>query len=326
MRPAADYDLPPDKERVNARAVRLEWVTLAYVASAIAVLALVLGQSQAMKAAWVEDILSLLPPLAFLVAARFRDRTPNKHFPYGYHRSVTIGYLIASAALLAMGLIIFADSALRLLRAEHPSIGIVELFGREVWLGWVMIAALLYSGIPVVVLGRIKTKLAAELHDKVLYADAEMNRADWMTAGAAILGILGIGAGLWWADAVAAIFISVDIVRDGYGNVRTAVGDLMDRRPMTYDHTKPLDLDDRVRALVERLPWVSAAEVRLREQGHIVTGEVYVAPHGEVPELPDLIARAMREIDNMDWRLHEVDVVVVPDLGDRSSGRSRDER
>ncbi len=316
MRPAADYDLPPDKERINARAVRLEWVTLAYVASAIAVLALVLGQSQAMKAAWVEDILSLLPPLAFLVAARFRDRVTNKHFPYGYHRSVTIGYLIASAALLAMGLIIFGDSALRLVRAEHPSIGIVELFGREIWLGWVMIAALLYSGIPVVVLGRIKTKLAAELHDKVLYSDAEMNRADWMTAGAAILGILGIGAGLWWADAVAAIFISVDIVHDGYANVRTAVGDLMDRRPMRYDHTKPLDLDDRVRAHVERLPWVAGAQVRLREQGHIVTGQVYVVPRPDAPDLPVRVDEAMREIDDLDWRLHEVDVIVTRDLAE----------
>ncbi len=323
MRPAAEYDLPPDKERVNARAVRLEWVTLAYVVSAIALLALVLGQSQAMKAAWVEDILSLLPPLAFLVAARFRDKAPTKHFPYGYHRSVTVGYLIAAAALLTMGLIVFGDSALRLLRAEHPSIGIVELFGREVWLGWIMIGALLYSGIPVVILGRIKTKLAAELHDKVLYADAEMNRADWMTAGAAILGILGIGAGLWWADAVAAIFISLDIVHDGYANVRTAIGDLMDRRPMTYDHEKPLDLDDRVGSYVEGLPWVSEAQVRLREQGHILTGQVYVAPRGDVPDLPARIADAMRHIDDMDWRLHEVDVIVVPELADRSTWAPR---
>ncbi len=111
-----------------------------------------------------------------------------------------------------MGLVILGDSALRLVKAEHPSIGVIELFGHQIWLGWLMIGALLYTGIPVVFLRRKKLKLAAELHDKVLYADAEMNRADWMTAGAAILGIVGIGAGLWWADAVAAIFISLDIV------------------------------------------------------------------------------------------------------------------
>jgi hypothetical protein len=47
-----------------------------------------------------------------------------------------------------------------------------------VWLGWLMIAALAWSAIPSVVLGRAKLPLAAELHDKVLYADAKMNRAN----------------------------------------------------------------------------------------------------------------------------------------------------
>ncbi len=125
MRPGRDYDLPPEKERVNRRAVRLQWLTLAYIVSAIALLALVLGQSQAMKAAWVEDVLSLFPPIAFLVASRVRDKVPTETYPYGYHRSVTIGYLIAATALLVMGLVILADSGLRLVKAEHPSIGII---------------------------------------------------------------------------------------------------------------------------------------------------------------------------------------------------------
>ena len=42
-----------------------------------------------------------------------------------------------------------------------------------------------------------------------------MNRADWLTALAAVVGVIGIGAGLWWADAVAAIVISLEITRDG---------------------------------------------------------------------------------------------------------------
>ena len=29
-------------------------------------------------------------------------------------------------------------------------------------------------------LGRVKMALAKELHDKVLYADADMNKADWI--------------------------------------------------------------------------------------------------------------------------------------------------
>lgn len=77
-----------------------------------------------------------------------------------------------------------------------------HLFGQTVWAGWLMIAAMVYTGIGPVILGHLKKPLAEKLHDKVLWADAEMNAADWRTAGAAIIGILGIGVGWWWADAV----------------------------------------------------------------------------------------------------------------------------
>ena len=314
MSARADFELPPQVAAAHRRAVRLEWASLLYLLSAIVLLAAVLGSSQAMKAAWFEDILSLLPPLAFLVAARYRDRAPNDRFPYGYHRSVGVAYLCASAALLAMGSYILYDSVLTIIRFEHPSIGLIELFGQQIWLGWLMIAALVYSGLPPVLLGRAKMRLAAQLHDKVLYADAEMNKADWATAGGAVLGILGIGAGLWWADAVAAIFISLDIVHDGYGNVRTAVHDLMDRRPTTYDHAKPLPLVDEVRRHLEALPWVTVAEVRLREEGHVLVGEAFLVPSEPRTDLPELIERTGRDLEDLDWRLHDVSVVVLASL------------
>src|SRR5690625_6182747 len=72
--------------------------------------------------------------------------------------------------------------------------------------------------------------LAKELHDRVLYADADMNKADWMTAVGGIVGILGIGLGLWWADSVAALFISGSILYDGLRNMRSAVRALIDRK------------------------------------------------------------------------------------------------
>jgi hypothetical protein len=47
-----------------------------------------------------------------------------------------------------MGGFILYDSAMVLVRFEHPAIGLIELFGQQVWLGWLMIGALLYSGLP----------------------------------------------------------------------------------------------------------------------------------------------------------------------------------
>jgi cation diffusion facilitator family transporter len=233
------FELPPEKAELHRRAVRLEWLTIAFFIAAVTLLALVLGQSQAMKAAWIEDMLGLVPPAAFLIAARYRNRRPNARFPYGYHRSISVAFLAGSVALLGLGAYVVYDSAVRLIAQERPPIGLIELFGVQLWLGWLMIAALFSTMVPAILLGRVKQRIARELHDKVLFADAEMNRADWLTAGAAILGVLGIGAGLWWADAVAALIIGGDIVRDGIRTTRSAVGDLMDDRPSVVDGSAP---------------------------------------------------------------------------------------
>lgn len=98
------YHLPPEKQQDLDYLIRLEWWNLAFRLSIVAVLGSVLGNSQAMKVAWLEDMLSLIPPIAFLLAVRFRNRPPNKTYPYGYQRATIIAFLCTATALSAMGL------------------------------------------------------------------------------------------------------------------------------------------------------------------------------------------------------------------------------
>jgi cation diffusion facilitator family transporter len=319
-----EFELPEELHERQRKAVRIEWITLAYMLSAVVLLFLTLGQSQAMKAAWIEDLLSLLPPAAFLIAARLRNRSPSTKFPWGLHRAVSVAYVFAAVALLVMGAFVFFDSALKLVRAEHPPIGVISLFGHEVWLGWVMMGALVYSGLPAVFLGRVKRRLADDLHDKVLYADAQMNKADWMTVTAAIVGIVGIGFGLWWADAVAAIFIAVDIVHDGYSNVRAGVHDLMDARPRRHDARAYHPIVEQMNRVVNECDWVEEGAVRLREEGHVFTGEVLVVPR-EAPALGagDLVERLKEladELLQLEWKLYDIVVVPVKEIDIPSPG------
>lgn len=322
--PARRFELPPELEEQQRKAVRLEWITLAYMLSAVVLLFLTLGQSQAMKAAWIEDLLSLLPPAAFLIASRLRKRDPSSKFPWGLHRAVSVAYVFAALALLVMGGYVFLDSAIKLVRAEHPPIGVIQLFGQEIWLGWVMIAALVYSGLPAVFLGRAKLRLADDLHDKVLYADAQMNKADWMTVSAAIVGIIGIGFGLWWADAVAAIFISVDIVHDGWKNVRAAVHDLMDARPRRHDAREYHPIVERMNAEVKECDWVERGAVRLREEGHVFTGEVMVVPRASAladgAGLMDRLEELAEHLLSLEWKVYDIVVVPVRELDIPSPG------
>ena len=305
--------------------MRLEWLTIAYLTSAVVLLFLTLGQSQAMKAAWVEDMLSLLPPVAFLAAAWMRRRAASPGFPWGRHRSVSLGYLGASMALLVMGALLLVDSAVKLLTAEHPPIGLVELFGHDLWLGWLMLTALVWSAVPAFLLGRAKRKLADSLHDKVLYADAEMNRADWLTASAAIVGVLGIGIGLWWMDAVAALFISQDILRDGWRNVRSAGQDLMDARPRRHDSSEWHPVVDEIKEELDKVDWIADGAVRLREEGHVFAGEVLV-----VPKSDDRLVQRCEELADrllgLSWILYDIVVVPVEEIAVPSPGAGRRER
>jgi len=303
-------ELPPDLAKLHRRAVRLEWWTLAFFSVAITMLALTLGQSQAMKAAWIEDMLALAPPIAFLVANRYRDRHPNARFPWGYHRSVSIAFLTASVALFGLGGYVVVESVLKLVERERPPIGLVELFGVRFWLGWLMIVVLALTMVPAILLGRAKQKLAGALHDKVLHADAEMNRADWLTAGAAIVGVVGIGAGLWWTDAVAAVIIGADIVRDGVRSLRAAVANLMDSRPEPVDGKGSHPLIGELRAAALDQDWVADVELRLREMGHVFAGEVLVVPREGTDALVDRCEKLGAHLRSYDWRVH--DLVVCP--------------
>ena len=310
------FELPPDKQEAHRKARRLEWLTIAYLISATALLYLTIGSSQAGKAAMIEDLLSLTPPIAWLVAARFRDKPPDERHPWGFHRGVTLAYLASAVALLLFGGFILVESTFKLITAEHPPLGVIELFGEQIWLGWVMLPALAWSAIPAVFLGRAKMPLAAELHDKVLYADAKMNKADWMTAGAAAIGVIGIGFGFWWADSAAAIAISLDIVRDGWTNLRRAGRDIIDTSPETFDGAGPHPLIGKIEDTLCELDWVQDAQARLREEGHVFTGEALVIARDE-DDLVERIEAAARRVAELDWRMYDVVVVPVSTLDKR---------
>jgi divalent metal cation (Fe/Co/Zn/Cd) transporter len=317
-------ELPPELEGVLKKAIRLEWITLGFLAVAITVIFLVMGSSQAMKAAWLEDLLSLAPPVAFLVAVKIVNRPPSAKYPYGYHRSVGVAHLVAGVALLSMGGFLLVDSAIGLIKAEHPPIGTFQFLGNTVWLGWLMIGALSLTVVPPVLLGRAKMELAKKLHNKVLYADADMNKADWMTAVGSMVGVAGIGIGLWWMDAVVAMFIASSILWDGVKNLRGAITDLMDTTATTFDDAKPHPLIGKVDSLLRGLSWVKEAGSRVRDQGHVLHVESFVVPkYGRAPSLRRLEAARDRCIA-LDWKIQDIVVVPVSELPEEVGGAARD--
>lgn len=312
MRPLPSFYHPPDRQALLHRATRLEWITIVYLLITIGLMYLVTGSSQSMRTAWIEDMLSLVPPIAFLIATPIMRRRPNEEFPYGYHRASSVAFFVGAVALFAMGSILLIESIVKLIKAEHPTIGAIELFGRDIWLGWAMLAVLAWGCLPVL-LGRLKLPLARSLHDHVLHVDADMNKADWLTAAGAGVGVIGVGLGFWWADAVAAGVIAADITWDGFKNLRDVMADMLDETPKVVDGTQREGLPERVRTYLKDLPWVEDADVRIRDGGHAFTGEAFVIPR----DARDLVARLREAAEGaraLDWRMLDLTIMPVETL------------
>lgn len=302
--------VPHEIARALRSGVRLEWATIITQAVTVALIFLVLGNSQAMKTAWIEDMLAFIPPIAFLLGVRVTKRPANTRHPYGYHRSIGIAHVVAGTALLVMGGYLIVDSALKLITVEHPTIGGITVFGHTVWLGWLMMLVLVITGIPPLILGRMKLKVAPPLHNKVLFADADMSKANWMTSLAAVLGVAGIGLGWWWTDSVAALVIAASILKDGITNLAAAVGGLMDARPTTVDNKEVHPILGRSEEYLQGLDWVRGARVRGRDEGQVFQLEGYVIPRATEAISVQRLEAARRGLLDLDWKIR--DVVIVP--------------
>jgi divalent metal cation (Fe/Co/Zn/Cd) transporter len=305
----------PDAEAELKKAHLLAWSSIAYICSTIVLLFFVMSGSQALKTEMTGEILSLIPPTLFLIGDRVSRRPPNRRYPFGHERAVSAGYVGAATALLLVGVYLLFDGGMKLAMREHPTIGGFPLFGQVVWTGWLGIAVLLWSSIPAYFLGRAKRKTAEVLHDKTLAADADINAADWQSAAAAIVGLIGVGFGLWWADSLAAVLISLEIIRSGWTELKTALGDVMDRRPLTLDQKTDDPVTDKLTEFVKRQPWIADAVVRVRERGREFTAEAHVVPLADQVSVEE-ISRTGVLACGVDPRLADVTIAPVKSLPD----------
>lgn len=242
---------------------------------------LAMGSSQAMKTAWVEDTLGLVPPIVFLIATRYEGRAANERFHYGYDRVNSLGFLVAAVALGGVGAFLLRDSMIALWNQQHVTIGSARILGHDVWLGWFMLAAQAYATIPPLIIGRKELPLAEKLRDKLIHTDALMNKANWQTGVAGFLGVAGAGFGLWWADPIAAVLISASIVWDAWNSLKVATAELVDGVPRELGGGDvSAEAQELGRALEQRFP--EADRILLRETGRYIRAEVLgaVPPEG----------------------------------------------
>lgn len=104
-------------------------------------------------------------------------------------------------------------------------------------------------------------------------------------------------------------------MRSGWTELRTAVGDVMDRRPLKLDSKEDDPAADEIDHFLRRLPWLKDVIVRVRERGREFTAEAHVVPNDDQVSVED-VSRAGELACRIDPRLADVTIAPVKVLPD----------
>lgn len=323
-----EYVRGPSKDQLRAgfkKLWRLEWITLVYQIAAAALVYYVAGSSQAMKTEWLENALATIPVAGVLLTYHSENRKPEQRHPFGHHRYATIAFVAAAFVLALLGTYLGYEALTKLLKRESPSVGGYTAFGFTFWHGWLMIGVMAISAVPPVLLARAKIPVAKLLHDKPLYADADMNRANWMTNGAGMIGLALVAFGFWWGDAAAALIISLDIMRDGWTNVVRSLSDVMDHHPVDLESDKEDPIVAAVHGALRALPFVADERLLMREHGRYLYAEIFIKPNEQMPPVTEASREVRSAVTALEWRLQHVAVEFTDDLAGASAVLTREQ-
>ncbi len=265
-----------------------------FITTAVAALWVTAGDSRVMQAALLATSITVIAPITFVAAVRHGQRAATTDYPSGLQRLTAVALLCgALVGLVASGwLLIDAGAAVIAGDAARP--------------GATALLAVLYAAVPALALARIKRRFAGELHDQALHADAARDALAWRVPAAVGFATVGVATGAWWADAVGALLIAVELGRDGVRHLRVSLPGLLGCLPRRPDLAGLDPVLGVILAELAATPWVTSYQLRLREHGAQIAGEILVDIPAELPAT-DLITLTDR-LHRADWRLTPVTV------------------
>lgn len=262
----------------------------AVVNLALALLKLLIGyfgRSQALIADGVHSFSDLICDFLVLIAAKYGNADADEDHPYGHYRIETIITLALGLMLFLTGVGIAVDAAFDI---AHQDFHVPSY-----WTLWVALISILANEF----LFFYTRKIANQIDSSALRVNAAHARSDSLASIVVLVGLIGALLGWLFLDAVAAIVVSLIIIKMG---LKGAWGALLELTDQGLGHENLLEIQEiilntegvlamhqlRTRKMASRIyldlhilipPYASASE------GHQIAERVHV---GLVKKFPNI--------------------------------------
>ncbi|MCM1108422.1 MAG: cation diffusion facilitator family transporter [Clostridium sp.] len=249
----------------------------------------VFGHSAAMVADAVHSLSDLATDVVVLLFVRIAGQPQDKHHDYGHGKFETLATAIIGVALLAVG----AGLCWNGLRAVWEVIHGRSIPRPQMVALWAaLVSVVLKEGIY-----RFTERAGRRLQSQAVVANAWHHRSDALSSVGTALGIGGaiwLGAGWSVLDPLAAVVVSLLVIKVAVGLLRSSVAELT-------ESSLPDEVEDEIEALVCAEPGVCGMHnLRTRRIGNHYAIEMHVRMDGrqtlfEAHDRASRIERALRQ-------------------------------
>lgn len=240
----------------------------------------ILGGSAAMIADAVHSLSDFLTDIIVIAFVRISSKPEDEDHDYGHGKYETLATSIIGLALLMVGLYIFYNGARQIWDVMH---------GAEIEQpGLVALIAAIVSILLKEWTYRFTVSVGKKVESQAVIANAWHHRSDALSSIGTAIGIGGaILLGKGWAvlDPVAALVVSVFIVKTALGLLTTSSGELLEK-------SLPKEVEKKIVDIVESEPEVSEVHhLCTRRIGSNIAIEMHIRMPGEI-SLKDSHTRA----------------------------------
>lgn len=240
----------------------------------------ILGGSAAMIADAVHSLSDFLTDIVVIAFVRISSKPEDEDHDYGHGKYETLATSIIGLALLMVGLYIFYNGARQIWDVMH---------GAEIEQpGLVALIAAIVSILLKEWTYRFTVSVGKNVESQAVIANAWHHRSDALSSIGTAIGIGGaILLGKGWAvlDPIAALVVSVFIVKTALGLLSTSSGELLEK-------SLPKEVEKKIVDIVESEPEVSEVHhLCTRRIGNNIAIEMHIRMPGDI-SLKDSHTRA----------------------------------